>query len=112
MIIWNGWGFLVAVFVFVCSLIAQLITDNVAGEGKYWDVYKWPLALALIVAGILSWIVGRYLANRKARVLIDKETGKEVILTPLNALFFIKMQWWGPILAVIAMIILIVDAAT
>jgi hypothetical protein len=109
MIIWNGWGFLVAVFVFVCSLIANLITDSVAGEGKYWDVYKWPLALAFIVAGILSWILGRYLAKRKARVLIDKETGKEVVLRPLHALFFIEMRWWGPILAVIAVIILIID---
>jgi hypothetical protein len=100
MIIWNGRGFLVFVFVFGCSLVANLITNVVAGPGTYYDVYKWPLGVSLIVAGVLSWFVGQYLATRKVRVLIDKETGEEVVMQPYHALFFIKMHWWGPILAI------------
>jgi hypothetical protein len=109
MIIWNGMGFLVFVFVFGCSLVADLITNAVAGPGTYYDMYKWPFGVALIVAGALSWFVGQYLATRKARVLIDKETGEEVVIQPSHAFFFIKMHWWGPILAIGGIAVIVVE---
>lgn len=109
MIIWNGFGFLVAVFVFGCSLVANLIVNNVTGSEEYWNTNKWPLVVSLIVASLLSWFVGRYLAGRKAKTLVDKETGQEIVQEQNHALFFIKMHWWGPILAVIAVVIIIVD---
>lgn len=108
MIIWNGLGFLVAVFVFVSSLSAQFITESFLGEG-YWDRYKWPFGLSLMVAATGSWFLGRFLARRKVRTVIDKETGKEFVLPEKHALFFIDMRWWGPILALIGAIVIVLD---
>lgn len=75
MIIWNGMGFLVFVFIFGCSLIGNLITNAVTGSGVYWDTHQWALGVALIAAGLPSWFVGRYLAAKSARTVIDKATG-------------------------------------
>lgn len=109
MIIWNGKGFLVAVFVFGCSLAANFITNSVVGNDQYWDQHKWPLGISLLVAAALSWYTGHYLATRRAKTLIDKETGKEVVLAPYHALFFIRMHWWGPILAIIGVVVIVLD---
>lgn len=109
MIIWNGMGFLVAVFAFGCSLAANLLTNSLAGSDQYWEQHKWPLGIALLAAAVLSWFVGRFLASRKAKTLIDKETGKELVIEPYHALFFIRMHWWGPILAVIALVVVALE---
>ena len=109
MIIWNDKGFLVAVFVFGCSLAANLITNSLAGTDQYWEQHKWPFGVSLLASAALSWFVGRDMASRKAKTLIDKETGEEVVLEPYHAFFFIRMHWWGPILTTIALVILVMD---
>jgi hypothetical protein len=93
---------LVVVIAFVCSLIANLIANAAAGEG-YFDKHKWPLGIALLVSAVICWYLGDYLRNRPGRVVIDKQTGKELVLRKSHALFFIPMHWWGPILGVCAL---------
>jgi hypothetical protein len=101
MIIWSGFGILVFVFAFGCSLAVNLFINPFFGDG-YYRTHGWPLALALAVAGALSWKVGNALNGRRGKVFIDKDTGREVVLGPNHTLFFIKMQHWGPILIVLA----------
>ena len=105
-IIWSGKGFLVAVFTFGFSLIANLITNSITGSGVYWDAHKWPLAVSLFVSAVACWFVGRFFQNGKAQVLIDPKTGKEVVLRKSPTLFFIPIIWWAPILAVFGLIAL------
>ncbi len=109
MIFWNGMGFLVVVFVFGFSLIANLITNNITGGEEYWNSHQWPFGVSLIVAGVLSWGVGRLLARRKARTLVDKETGEDVVLESYHALFFVKMHWWGPVFIILGVGVAIAD---
>ena len=101
MIIWSGLGFLVAVFAFGCSLAMNLATNAIFNDESYYTSHKWPLAIALAVAGILNWSLGQFLNARQSRVFIDKVTGHEVVIEPNHSLFFIKMQGWGPILVVL-----------
>ena len=98
MIIWSGLGFLVAVFTFGSSLAVNLMTKAIFQDESYYTSHKWPLAIALAVAGILSWSLGEFLNARQSRVFIDKVTGHELVIEPNHSLFFIKMQGWGPIL--------------
>ena len=107
MIIWNGLGFLVFVFVFGCSLVANLIVNAATGSDTYWEQHKWPFGLSLLFAAALSWFVGHFLAARKQRTLIDKATGEEIVVKSYPALFFIRMHWWGPILAATGIILLV-----
>ncbi len=105
-LIWEGWGFLVAVFAFGISLIANLIADYTTGSRTYWATHKWPLATSLFISATVCWFVGNYLRNLKARVLLDPKTGREVILRQSHTFFFIPVMWWGPILAAFGLIAL------
>ena len=107
MIVWQGKGWLVAVIIFGCSLIANLITNEVTGSEAYWDSSKQPFALSLIVAGILCWFLGLYFERQGARTLIDEETGEKVVWNPKHTLFWIPMKYCG-LLAIAGSLVVIV----
>jgi hypothetical protein len=105
-IFWSGKGFLVAVFTFGFSLIANLTTNSVTGSAVYWDTHKWPVAVSLFAAAVPCWFVGRHLKREVPRVLIDPRTGETVILRKSHTLFFIPVIWWAPLLAVFGVVVL------
>jgi hypothetical protein len=110
MIIWSGMGFLVAVFVFGCSLIANLITNHLSGGDQYWEQHRWPLGASLLASAALCGMVGAALRRKRGRILIDQATGQEVRLGGGNhSLFFVPMHWWGPVLAVLGVALIGVD---
>ena len=103
MIIWTGRGYLVAVIVFLLSLGTEWGVESALGDDTYYQRHAWPLALALFTSGVISWLLGNQFNSEKGRVVIDKETGQEMVIDgPDHTLFFIKMQYWGPILMLIA----------
>ena len=105
MIIWQRRGYLVAVIIFGFSLLLNLALNATYGVG-YYDHHKWPFALSLVVSAILCWFLGNYLRKQSDRVVIDKLTGKEFVINQSrHTLFFIPMQYWGPILLVCAAIL-------
>ncbi|MGD0743936.1 MAG: hypothetical protein ABSA45_02165 [Verrucomicrobiota bacterium] len=109
MIIWQGRGFLVAVIIFGCSLVANLICNAKIGPG-YYDHHKWPFAVSLLCSSAICWFLGDYLRKRSDRIVIDKQTGKEFVLNQSrHTLFFIPMRWWGLILLVGAMILFAIE---
>ena len=104
-IIWTGKGYLVFVIVFGCSLIANLLFNAQVGAG-YYDHHKWPFAVLLLVSAAICWSLGDYLRKRSDQVVIDKQTGKELVINQSHhTLFFIPMHWWGLILLAGAMIL-------
>jgi hypothetical protein len=108
MIIWQGFGFMVFVIVFGCSLIANLIFDAEAGHG-YYDHHKWPFAVSLTVSAGLCWFYAKYLGKRPGRVVIDKQTGKEFTIGRRHTLFFIPVLYWAPILLACSLILLVLQ---
>jgi hypothetical protein len=52
MIIWQGLGFLVAVIIFGCSPVANLILNAEVGPG-YYDHHKWPFAVSLLFSSAI-----------------------------------------------------------
>jgi hypothetical protein len=109
MIVFSGLGFLVFAFVFGFSLLANAITNAVTGSGKYWDVHHWPFAASLFVSGIACWSLGQILRRHKATVLIDPQSGEQVVLRQSHTFFFIPMMWWGPILAACGLVALAME---
>jgi hypothetical protein len=104
MIIWSGWGFLVAVIVFGASLAVELVTEALVGDDRFYQVHAWPLALALALSGVIIWGVGKYLHARGARVVIDKATGQELTIGGQHRFFFIPMHYWGPVLIALSVL--------
>lgn len=110
MIIWSGRGFLVAVYAFGCSLVANFLANSITGTETYWEEHRWVLGVALLAAAALSWLTRRRLAATPSKTYVDKETGEEISISGgHHTFFFIKMYWWGPILVVIAVIVLFND---
>ena len=109
MIIWRGLGYLVAVIVFISSLIANFITNVITGSEDYWEKHRWPFALSLIFSAIACWFLGKYLTTRKRKVLVDKETGEEMMLEEIHDLFFISVYLWSPLLLTIALLLMVYD---
>ncbi|MDZ4557364.1 hypothetical protein [Bacillus cereus] len=107
MIIWSGWGFLVAIIVFINTLLGKAIFGSITGDATYFQDHSWPMAVMFIISGVMSWYLGKYINKPDGKVYIDAETGEKVMFNKKHSLFFIKMEYWGPILGVIAIVTLI-----
>ena len=108
MIIWSGWGFLVAVIVFGASLTMELVTEALFHDDLYYQSRSWPFALALALSGVIVWTLGKYLHARRARIVTDKLTGQDLTLAPRHTLFFIPMRYWGPLLLALSLLSFVV----
>ncbi|MEZ5856191.1 MAG: hypothetical protein R3D67_16110 [Hyphomicrobiaceae bacterium] len=97
MIIWRGWGLIVLVITFGCSLIAQLLTDQLLGSA-YWNAHAWPFGVAMIVAGGVVWLFSQVLGRGPPRTLVDEQTGERVVVLPRHDLFFVPIKWWAVLL--------------
>ena len=104
MIIWSGWGFLVAVIVFGASLTMEFVTEAVFRDDRLYQTHAWPLALALALSGGIIWTLGNYLHARGARTVIDKSTGQELTIGARHTFFFISMRYWGPLLLALSIL--------
>ena len=98
MIIWSGRGFLVAVIAFGCLLASEFVTERHFRDDAYYQRHGWPKLAGFLVAGSIVWWLGVRWKDEDARTLIDKDTGREVVIRRKDALFFIPMHYWGPIL--------------
>ncbi|MED0972783.1 hypothetical protein COJ48_18115 [Bacillus cereus] len=107
MIIWSGWGFLVAIIVIINTLLGKVFFESITGDATYFQEHSWPMAVMFIISGLMSWYLGKYINKPSGKVYIDAETGEKVMFNKMHSLFFIKMEYWGPILGVVAVITLI-----
>lgn len=99
MIVWSGHGYLVALMTFLSSLFMEFGVEAIVKDEGYYQRAGWPLAAALCLAGVFSFVAGSALNGDKG----EPDAG------PRNrhTLFWIPMQWWGPILALIGGVVLV-----
>lgn len=92
MVIWTGWGILAAlIWVFILA-VTQGVLDG-TWEPGYYKANLWPkLAVAAVTAPVI-WIVGRQMNRRSEDDIIGS--------APKHTLFFIPMEYWGPLFAII-----------
>jgi hypothetical protein len=102
MIVWSGLGFLVIVIVIGLSWLMQIVLTGILGDSGFYQRAIWPFPAALALSGIICWILGRLLNKPGEKAFIN---GEEVtIKNTRHSLFFIRMDYWGPILIVIAVV--------
>ena len=109
MLIWTGWGWLVPVIVFVVSLLTQVTSQEVTGQDQIYQEQPWLFAMSTLVSGGIVWFLAKYFDKKKGRVVIDKETGQEIMLRSSDALFFVPLRFWAFILPVIGIVYAFVD---
>lgn len=93
MITWSGHGYLVAVITYGISLLTEVVTESAFADEQYYQREAWPLALALFAAGSVLLPIGRRLNSADGY-------GR-------HSLFFLPVQWWGPILLMAALVVFI-----
>lgn len=110
MIIWNGLGYLAAVFTFGACLIAQLVFDDRFGAG-YYSSHLWTVGLGLLAGGAMSAAAGYMLKSRNDRDVIDAKTGERLVINrSQHSFFFLPLHWAGLIIAAIGIALAAADA--
>jgi len=88
MMIWSGLGILVPVIAAICIFAA--------------DSLGWPKSIFLFIGAIAVTAIGLYLNRLPGRTVIDKATGKEIVLKKKHTFFFVPVVYWGAVLAAFA----------
>jgi hypothetical protein len=112
MIIWRGWGFLVAVIGFGCLLLTEIGIEAVRNDDQFYQDHGWPKLLAFLVAAGIVWPLGRALNRTKpGRELVDPKTGERVVLQPgsQHSLFFVPIEYWAALFVVLGVVFLFVN---
>ena len=98
MIFWSGRGYVVALIAFAFLLASEFMTQTYFGDPTYYQRSGWPKLAAFWVAGAWVWWLGIRWKDKGVRTVIDKETRKEFEIGRKDSLFFVPIQFWGPIL--------------
>ncbi len=108
MIIWTGRGYAVAVIVFLCALGAQLGFDRVYQHG-YYSSHGWAVGVALASAGVITVLLSPVLDRRPRHV--DAATGRPVRGRSRDTLFWIPCVYWGGLLLLGGLGLVVVNPA-
>jgi hypothetical protein len=108
-IIWKGAGGLVILFGIVVCLALNVITSASFHQNDYFQTHLWTWVAALWITGALCRIVGTYLRGKPGRVVIDKATGKEIVVKREHHLMFIKVEYWAFIFLAIGAAVLVAN---
>lgn len=108
MIIWSGLGFLVAVIGFASLILTEFVSEKVTGNDQFYQEHGWVILVAMLLAAGLTYGLHRLLLLQKGRVVIDKETGQEIVLRSSHSLFFIPVKWWPVVFVGLGVVIAIV----
>lgn len=108
MIIWSGLGFLVAVIGFASLILTEFVSEKVTGDDQFYQEHGWVIFVGMLLAAGLSYGLHRLLLLQKGRIVIDKETGQEIVLRSSHSLFFIPVKWWPVVFVGLGVVIAIV----
>jgi hypothetical protein len=101
MIIWKGWGIAVAVIAITAWIGGDLAGEKLLGTP---DAFNPLSGLALAAAAAAIWQLSKYLNRQPGRSVVDKATGREFVLRRSHSLFFIPIEYWAWIVAVLAIL--------
>jgi uncharacterized membrane protein YfcA len=104
LLIWRGWGIVVVGLFILAALIGGGIGEAASADGRWVAPF---FGLFLILAGIVTWYLGKRLNRDTTRELVDPKTGQTVVVRRDHSFFFIKVEWWGPIMIVAGAFLLV-----
>lgn len=106
LLIWKGWGVVVIgialLWLFIGGAAAAVVHADQTGTAAV-------AALCLVPAGAMTWWVGKRLNRNTTYALVDPKTGAPVVIRREHSLFFLAVEWWGPVLAAIGVLVCIVE---
>ena len=111
MIVWRGLGILVGIAGFAGFVAAESITRSVTSDLNYYQGHIIPkLGGAILGAGLAFGMVKLLAKGNAPKVVIDKATGKEMLISRGDSLFFIPSQYLPYVVLGIGTIVAFVPA--
>ncbi len=104
LIIWRGLGIVIPGIILGFVGLAHTMAEAGFGE-KYLEKGTWPMAVALLAAGVTTFLLGRWFEKRRRQVEVDHKAAGW--LPVRNDLFFINFVWWGLIITVVSILMLV-----
>lgn len=109
MFIWSGLGILGIIVMLISVILTQTVMDNQYGDGFYSD-HPWAIGVAVIIGGILNFVLGMLLKRRTDKKLVDPETGEEVVVNRSNhSIFFIPIHIFGVLMVLLGIYLIAKD---
>jgi len=105
MIIWRGWGILALLIAGIGGGGGTAIAAALGADTSEPNV---GTAFGLLLAAAAIWVVGSRL--NAARPGFDTATGERVLYRNAHTLMFIPVQWLAPVVAIVALGILVLAA--
>jgi hypothetical protein len=106
-LVWRGWGIVVIAIAFMWFCVAIAISALIHADT---DGSVAITGLCLVPAGVVTWFVGRRMNRDATRILIDPATGGEVVVRRDHSFFFLRVEWWGPIMVVLGIGLFVLEA--
>lgn len=106
LLIWKGWGIVVFAIAVVWIAIGIGLAGAINADKAMADALT---GLSLVPAGVMTWFAGKRMNRNTTRTLVDPQTGNPVVIRREHSLFFVKVEWWGPILIVLGILVFVVE---
>jgi len=99
-IVYTGLGYLTFVF----FMVPLVVFGSILYYGFGFDILRtpsWlPLHSLIVLGAILTFAVGRYANRRMLEETVYEKSGPVTLLKPRHTLYYIRMEYWGPIVLV------------
>ena len=106
MIFWAGYGFIVAIIVFINSLLAELISESISHNDEFYQKNHIPLGISFIVSGIIIYYLKKYFDKKKANNEGTRVFDNVTIAKDGHHLFFIPFKYWSYIMIVLGIVVI------
>ena len=106
MIFWQGKGIFALLIPVSVLIILSLIVSLVFGIDDDFSDEKLFLFSTFLISAFLCWFVGKRINSSKPRLLIDPDTNEEILFKQKHTFWFISLEYWGFIWAIISIIVL------
>lgn len=100
-LIWSGLGFVIPLSLFACVTILEAACSEAITKG-----HNWPYAVSCVFTGLIAKAVANWRVKQPNKRLQDPATGQTIIVLRNDALFFIPVKYWTPILMVAAILLM------
>ena len=111
MIVWSGWGFLVAVFFVVGFAIGIPVGPLVSADPN--TAMAVSVAIGGLLAGLGSFLLARQIEKGEGRAFIDEATQQRIVVRKhAGSLFFVPTRYWAYVAPVLGIALAFVVMAT
>jgi len=101
----KGLAFAIVIFAFIVLALTGLGVDTAFADERYYRDHGWPKLLAMVIAAIPIYLLGRYVDSRSAAVAGDQQTEYSIVVGAMRASSGALKVW--PVILVIFGIVML-----